>query len=271
MERAEEGQEQGRVSSFTAGISLSSLNLERPCLKGTCTKSNCRPRSAAKITLRLRGGWLVDSWSIYLIMHIARDNNNTRSSSCRGRSRGREREGDCEQETKIYNFARHSAYKMSQQTTAGAEQEVVGGAVAAVGGCCRGVGCADIYGAGSGVAQRGQAVKRQPPLPTPTPTTIRKQTNPPATTLAEMYTTSLSLCLLRATCASDVAMICIEVWHKKQNSSGQAEEAGGAARKEEQPVGTWSRELCAACFYDTYATLWFGPRRPLPTHIHIHI
>lgn len=120
MERAEEGQEQGRVSSFTAGISLSSLNLERPCLKGTCTKSNCRPRSAAKITLRLRGGWLVDNWSIYLIMHIGRDNNNTRSSSCRGSSRGREREGDCEQETKIYNFARHSAYKMSQQTTAGA-------------------------------------------------------------------------------------------------------------------------------------------------------
>lgn len=207
-------------------------------------------------------------------MHITRDNSNTRSSSCRGRAEGereREGEGNCEQETKIYNFARHSAYKMSQQTTdrAGEDGRSRGSSRRQLQGCRLRRDVA----AGSGVAQRGQAVKRQPPLPTPT--TIRKQTNPPATTLAEMYTTSLSLCLLRATCASDVAMICIEVWHKKQNSSGQGEARqrpgrGRAARKEEQPVGMWSRELCAACFYDTHATLWFGPRRPLPTHTHIY-
>lgn len=180
-------------------------------------------------------------------MHIP-ETTTTRGAAAAGAGaegeREREGEGNCEQETKIYNFARHSAYKMSQQTTAGAGED----------GRSRGSsrrqlqGCRlrrDV-GAGSGVAQRGQAVKRQPPLPTPT--TIRKQTNPPATTLAEMYTTSLSLCLLRATCASDVAMICIEVWHKKQNSSGQ-----GEARQRRQAGQPGRRSSLLGCGAESYA------------------
>lgn len=121
----------------------------------------------------------------------------------------------------------------------------------------------------------GQAVKRQPP-----PTTIRKQTNPattPTTTTTRMYT-SLSLCLLRATCASDVAMICIEVWHKKQNTSCQPGKGPARQQQEEEEAGCGA-ELCAACFYDTYATFWFGPqvtravggRRPLPIYTLIHM
>lgn len=60
-----------------------------------------------------------------------------------------------------------------------------------------------------------------PPPPSPPTTTITKQTNPAATTTTKACRSDLPpgrvcVCLLRATCASDVAMICIEVWHKKQ-------------------------------------------------------
>lgn len=127
---------------------------------------------------------------------------------------------------------------MSQQTA-------VGAAAAAA----RGMGCA----VGSG-GKGGQAVKRQPP-----PTTIRKQTYPATTPTTRMYT-SLSLCLLRATCASDVAMICIEVWHKKQNTSCQPGKGPARQQQQEEEEAGCGAELCAACFYDTYATLWFGPQ-----------
>lgn len=178
---------------------------------------------------------------------------------CRGKCRAPKGDGSETRRRKIYNFARHSAYKMSQQTTVGAAP-----AAAAMAARGRRVG-------GSGEA--GQAVKRQPP-----PTTIRKQTNPATTTptTTRMYT-SLSLCLLRATCASDVAMICIEVWHKKQNTRCQPGKGQpGSSRRSQAGCGA---ELCVACFYDTYATLWFGPQvtragggggRPLPTYIHTH-
>jgi len=62
-----------------------------------------------------------------------------------------------------------------------------------------------------------------PPSSEPSTTTITKQTNPAAATTTTRACRNdlrpcvpVSVCLLRATCASDVAMICIEVWHKKQ-------------------------------------------------------
>lgn len=89
-----------------------------------------------------------------------------------------------------------------------------------------------------------------------------------------MYT-SLSLCLLRATCASDVAMICIEVWHKKQNSSSQ----GGAAAAAPAANLDVGQSYAPPVFMTHMRGSGLGPsgvgrsaggRRPLPTYIYAH-
>jgi len=89
-----------------------------------------------------------------------------------------------------------------------------------------------VIGAGAGVRGRGVGVRRSA-------SRRRQSQNRQILQTGTLYT-SLSLCLLRATCASDVAMICIEVWHKKQNNSVPQWMDGGREKEAEMPLrGSW--------------------------------